>query len=554
MSIEDENLPEESDESATDASPGEQELVPEDVSDDGKKPDDDDGGKPDEDEGKKSDEDKFDEDEGKKFDEDDKSDDEDDKSDDEEDRSDDEDDKSDDEDDRSDDEDDVNEQETFRFEDLKGEPPPFPEWMPSAIESLLLVTQDPVSPRRMLETFVAAEEKVVLEEVKAAVRLLLERWSGERRGHGNGLRIVDVGGAYTFYSVSENARFIHQLRKERPLRLSRAALETLSIVAYRQPVTKPQMEEVRGVDCGGAVKNLMERNLVRVIGKADDVGRPLLYGTTKGFLAFFGIRSLHDLPTLRQLQELEGSDEPEALKSGDQGAVVVRDLFAPVEDGEFVSKDTKAESDKAMKALENALGEAKFVDAKVTALTQEDGEIPEDWREKAAAAETKRQEELALAKEVEKQDAAQEAKEADVGQDAKEMAEDALFEAQAILDAVEGDPDLDEEDEGDVKEPGETRAPIDVDKLDALLDDEDDSDEDDALRDDEEDDSDEDDSDEDNAFRDDDEDDSDEDDSDEDNALRDDDEDDSDEDDSDEDDALRDDEEDDSDEDNALRD
>ena len=88
------------------------------------------------------------------------------------------------------------------------------------------------------------------------------------------------------------------------MRLSRAALETLAIIAYRQPLTRPEVDDLRGVDCGGVLKLLLERGLVKIIGKKDEPGRPLLYGTTSAFLELFGLKSLRDLPTLRQFTEL----------------------------------------------------------------------------------------------------------------------------------------------------------------------------------------------------------------------------------------------------------
>ena len=90
----------------------------------------------------------------------------------------------------------------------------------------------------------------------------------------------------------------------KPMRLTRAALETLAIVAYRQPVTRPEMEDLRGVDCGAVTKALLERKLIRILGKKDEPGRPLLYGTTKEFLELFNLRDLTQLPTLREFQEL----------------------------------------------------------------------------------------------------------------------------------------------------------------------------------------------------------------------------------------------------------
>jgi segregation and condensation protein B len=90
----------------------------------------------------------------------------------------------------------------------------------------------------------------------------------------------------------------------RPVRLTRAQLETLAIVAYRQPITKPEIDEIRGVDAGGTLHLLLDRQLVRVLGKKEEPGRPLLYGTTKDFLEFFNLSDLRDLPTLREYHEL----------------------------------------------------------------------------------------------------------------------------------------------------------------------------------------------------------------------------------------------------------
>jgi len=149
------------------------------------------------------------------------------------------------------------------------------------------------------------------------------------------------------------------MQQGKPQKLSRAALETLAVVAYRQPVTKPQIEEVRGVDCSGALKALLDKKLVRVLGKAEDVGRPLLYGTSKTFLEFFNLQSLTDLPTLKQLHEVEGT-APAEVEGPDTGPAVVMDLFQKDGPG-LVSDETEAESADALDALEKALGEAKKV-------------------------------------------------------------------------------------------------------------------------------------------------------------------------------------------------
>ena len=105
------------------------------------------------------------------------------------------------------------------------------------------------------------------------------------------------------------------MHQDKPQRLSKPALETLAIVAYRQPVTKPEADHIRGVDCGGTLKVLLDRNLVRIVGKSEDVGRPLLYGTTKDFLSLFTLGDLSQLPSLREVQELSAEAQEELAKA-----------------------------------------------------------------------------------------------------------------------------------------------------------------------------------------------------------------------------------------------
>jgi segregation and condensation protein B len=119
-----------------------------------------------------------------------------------------------------------------------------------------------------------------------------------------GLHLEEVGGGWVFRTSAEYAAYVRDLRKERPVRLSRAQVETLAIIAYRQPVTRPEIDDVRGVDSGPVLKLLLERDLVRILGKRDEVGRPIIYGTTPAFLEFFGLNSLKDLPTLKEFTEL----------------------------------------------------------------------------------------------------------------------------------------------------------------------------------------------------------------------------------------------------------
>jgi segregation and condensation protein B len=168
------------------------------------------------------------------------------------------------------------------------------------LESLLFVTDKPLPPNRL-----AKIARASTKEVQRLLDVLTEQYRGR------GIELVEVAGGYQFRSSAENAPFVRELVARKPVRLTRAQIETLSILAYRQPITRPEVDEVRGVDSGSALKVLLEKGLVRIIGRKEEPGRPLLYGTTAHFLEFFGLPSLAELPTLREYSEL--SDESRAL-------------------------------------------------------------------------------------------------------------------------------------------------------------------------------------------------------------------------------------------------
>ncbi len=168
------------------------------------------------------------------------------------------------------------------------------------LESLLFVTDKPLPPNRLA--------KIARASTKEVTRLL-DVLTDEYRGRG--IELVEVAGGYQFRSSAENAPFVRELVARKPVRLTRAQIETLSILAYRQPITRPEVDEVRGVDSGSALKVLLEKGLIRIIGRKEEPGRPLLYGTTPHFLEFFGLPSLSELPTLREYTEL--SDDSREL-------------------------------------------------------------------------------------------------------------------------------------------------------------------------------------------------------------------------------------------------
>ena len=140
------------------------------------------------------------------------------------------------------------------------------------------------------------------KKITAAVEALTARRAG------SGVLVTSAAGGWQLRTNPEHAPWVGKLLAGRPMRLSRAMLETMAIVAYRQPVTRPEIDDIRGVDCGPVLKTLLDRGLVRIIGKKEEVGRPMLYGTTPEFLRVFNLRDLAELPTLREFHEL-GAEE-----------------------------------------------------------------------------------------------------------------------------------------------------------------------------------------------------------------------------------------------------
>jgi segregation and condensation protein B len=132
-----------------------------------------------------------------------------------------------------------------------------------------------------------------------------------------GIVLDEVAGGWLFRTSVQYAPFVREMSSEKPVRLTRAQVETLAIAAYRQPITRPEIDDIRGVDSGATLKLLLERDLVRILGKKDEPGRPILYGTTNQFLEFFGLKSLKDLPTLKEFTEL--SDESRRVAEAELG-------------------------------------------------------------------------------------------------------------------------------------------------------------------------------------------------------------------------------------------
>ena len=162
---------------------------------------------------------------------------------------------------------------------------------------------------------------------------------------GRAFRVTEVAGGFQFSVHHEYAPWIRRLLREKPARLSQAALEVLSIVAFKQPITKAEVEHIRGVASDGVLRHLMEKRLVRMAGRSDGVGRPLLYGTARDFLKFFGLKTLADLPKVREVEEMLKEEQDMApLLPGVEPAGSESD---PGSEGAQAKSDDEAELDDA---------------------------------------------------------------------------------------------------------------------------------------------------------------------------------------------------------------
>ncbi|GAB6095322.1 SMC-Scp complex subunit ScpB [Desulfatiferula olefinivorans] len=175
------------------------------------------------------------------------------------------------------------------------------------VESLLFVTRSPLTPERLKDLLPEADAADIQRAVSA-----LEREYAVRNG---GFYLARVAGGVQFRSHPDCKDWVVRLSRPSPHRISKAALETLSIIAYKQPLIRSEIEHIRGVDCGGVIRNLLDLKLIRVLGRKDIPGRPLIYSTSRHFLELLGLNDIKDLPTLRDIEDL-GRDRNSV---GDEG-------------------------------------------------------------------------------------------------------------------------------------------------------------------------------------------------------------------------------------------
>ncbi len=176
--------------------------------------------------------------------------------------------------------------------------------MEAVLEAVLFVSSEPVSRTRLFDLF-EEEERA---EAEAALAAVLSRYSSDGETPGRGIMAEEVAGGVRLVTRPEMVSYLRRFFEVAGgNKLSMASLETLAIVAYRQPITGPEIQELRSVSPAGVIKTLLEKRLVRIVGRKEVVGKPFLYGTTREFLVHFGLNSLKDLPPLEEFEETFGS-------------------------------------------------------------------------------------------------------------------------------------------------------------------------------------------------------------------------------------------------------
>ena len=221
------------------------------------------------------------------------------------------------------------------------EPEPMEESIPplpngeirATVEALLYAAREPLSLRELKK----ALPEIAPDSIRQALHELLDLY----RSEGRGLQIVEVAGGYQITTRPEyHERVTRLLESKPPSRLSIQALETLAAIAYRQPITVPELIELRGVRSAGVVRTLLEKKLIRIVGRKSVVGRPLLYGTTKEFLLRFGLKGLDELPQLEDMADVFGDEAASRLEE-------LQDRSAPVELGAGPAADSTGSADSA---------------------------------------------------------------------------------------------------------------------------------------------------------------------------------------------------------------
>ena len=204
------------------------------------------------------------------------------------------------------------------------------ERLKSILASLLFAAGEPVSVARLAAVF----DDMPRATVQKAVGEMATQYAADNRG----IVIEEVAGGFQMRTPKDHAGYVRKLLAARPPRLSRPLMETVAIIAYRQPITRAEIEQLRGVDTGGVLETLLEKRLVKIAGRKEAPGRPMVYETTAEFLELFGLKDLESLPDLSEFREIE-----RAVDQANTGPV--ESIETHPEDSEAIAEPTYADAD-----------------------------------------------------------------------------------------------------------------------------------------------------------------------------------------------------------------
>ncbi len=197
--------------------------------------------------------------------------------------------------------------------------------LPAIIEALVFAAEAPLSLEKIKE---------ILDLPKKEVQGILDQLRAEYDKQSRGFTLVEVAEGWQFRTRPEYAHWIRKLKKAKTFALSQPALETLAVIAYKQPIMRSEIEKIRGVDSGGVLRTLLEKKLIKILGRKDIPGRPLVYGTTRYFLEVFGLKDLTGLPTLKEIESLGAGEKDKILLASE----------TPAEENELAYEDEGQDS------------------------------------------------------------------------------------------------------------------------------------------------------------------------------------------------------------------
>ncbi len=231
------------------------------------------------------------------------------------------------------------------------------------IEALLLAAAEPISVNDLLKVLSPEEQeegRASRQEVQGILTELCERYAMESHG----IQLVEVNGGYQFRTKPAFAPWIQKMHSPKATRLSKPAIESLSIVSYRQPITRAEVDHIRGVDSGAVMKGLLERHLLKIVGRKEEPGRPLLYGTTPDFLELFGLKDLNELPPLKELEEQAQEMMRRSREIQEEGEEGLEGLEVDLSDMEWLDQQEKD----TFEELDSSLRELKTINQKTETL------------------------------------------------------------------------------------------------------------------------------------------------------------------------------------------